>query len=135
MGCHINHPSQRQHGCLYGAPLFYHETCFAYTCEMHTKTFLKTLMSVLDTILDIRTEPEKILGNVEATHTNLLPESNIEQRLAEICKTLMILIFKLFYPVLCFVHVLILIDDPVTQRAAHLPQLSTGVRGVFPGWL
>ncbi len=45
-------------------------------------------MAVSHTILHNRTEPEKILGIVEATLTDLLPKPNIEQRLAEIHETL-----------------------------------------------
>lgn len=48
----------------------------------------QTLMAVLDTTLDIHTDAEKILGTVEATLTDLLPEPDIEQRLGEIRENL-----------------------------------------------
>ncbi len=72
-----------------GAPLFYYETSFDYIHEkMYIKNFLKTLMAVLDTTLDICTDHEKILGIVEATLTDLLPEPDIKQRLAGIRENL-----------------------------------------------
>lgn len=45
-------------------------------------------MAMLNNILHVRTEPEKIVGIVEATLTDLLPEPNTEQRLAKIRGTL-----------------------------------------------
>lgn len=84
-GCLTNHPSQRNHACLYGYPSYYYEGFFDEICDvLLTKPFLKILIIVLDLALNITASAEKIIGVAEAVVAGLLPGIRIQEEITEI---------------------------------------------------
>ena len=86
-GCITNHPSQRNHACLYGYPSYYYEGFFDEICGvLLTKPFLKILIIVLELSLNIKASPEKIIGVAETVVAGLLPGTHIQEDITEILR-------------------------------------------------
>lgn len=84
-GCLTNHPSQRNHMCLYGYPSYYYEGYFDEICDvLLTKPFFKILIIVLELTLNIKASTEKIIGVAETVVADLLPGTHIQEDITEI---------------------------------------------------
>lgn len=83
-GCSVNHPSQRQHSCLYEPSIYYFERCYDTICEWFFIPELQcALAHVLHATRGKTVSPHRLLGVAEVVLSDLRSEPYIVDRLKD----------------------------------------------------